>query len=122
MYFITFIVAILLLIGFFQQTLLKHRILEIPHDEGLGLFLEVAPEVQTFHSRFEPTQALNSQRDWEELYDKNRKWGRSPPITGIILSFPVLFVQSKRSQNFDKPFNGKMFQNVHPLKVDIGIN
>ncbi len=41
----------------------------------MELIQEVAPEVQELHSRLEPTQLVGPQRDLENLYSQNPKWG-----------------------------------------------
>jgi len=49
--------------------------LTIHMDKNLALFQEVAPEVQSIHSRLEPAQVAESITDWEPFYVENKKWG-----------------------------------------------
>ncbi len=58
-----------------SNLLLTNRKLNVSLDNGLGMFLEVAPEVQALHNRLEPLQLVGNTNTWEDLYDKNRKWG-----------------------------------------------
>ncbi|MBI2094848.1 MAG: hypothetical protein HYT89_01620 [Candidatus Omnitrophica bacterium] len=49
--------------------------LRIQADNGLALFEQVAPDVQSLHNRLEPTQVVDSATDWEALYAQNKIWG-----------------------------------------------
>ncbi len=59
-----------------SNLLLTGRELKVPFDNDLAMFLEVAPEVQALHNRLEPLQVAGKSIGWEDLYSKNRKWGR----------------------------------------------
>jgi site-specific DNA recombinase len=58
-----------------SNLLLTNRELKVPLDNDLAMFLEVAPEVQALHNRLEPLQMTESTMSWEDLYNKNEKWG-----------------------------------------------
>ncbi len=59
-----------------SNLLLTDRKLEVSLDNGLGMFLEVAPEVQALHYRLEPLQLAGKSIGWDDLYAKNENWGR----------------------------------------------
>lgn len=50
-------------------------ILDIPVENDLHLFPEVAAEVRELHNRLEPLQSEAPQEVWEALYTQNEKWG-----------------------------------------------
>jgi len=58
-----------------SNLLFINRKLEVPFEKELELFEEVPSEVQALHNRLEPLQLAGKSIGWEDLYNKNKKWG-----------------------------------------------